>query len=86
LEEYHDAIFYPTTFKTILVKHVGYAILYDLGLSESVGQIFFDVIKFSFPTRPPPSQWKTVTNFMKANIRSYPICSIDVDYPLEWLL
>jgi hypothetical protein len=86
LEEYHDAIVYPTIFETILVKHVGYSMLYDLGLSESEGQKVLDAIKFFLPTRPPPSQWRTVTNFMKEHISSYPICSIDVDYPLEWLL
>jgi len=68
------------------VKYVGYTQLYDLDLSESLGQKVLDAITFFLPGRPPPCQWRTVTNFMKEKISSFPICSIDVDYPLEWLL
>ena len=48
LEEYHDAIIHPTIFDIILVKRVGYTQLYDLDLSESVGQNVLGAIFFSF--------------------------------------
>jgi len=86
LEEFHNAIINPTIFDTILVKHVGYIKLYDLNLSESGGQKLLDNMNFFLPTRPLPSQWRTVTNFMKEQIDSFPIYSIVVDYPVEWLL
>jgi len=86
LEEFHGAIINPTNFDTILVKHVGYIKLYDLNLSESEGQKVLANMNFFLPTRPIPSQLRTVTNFMKEQIDSFSTCSIDVEYPVEWLL
>ena len=65
LKEYHDAINDPTIFETILMKNVGYIKLYDLNLSESEGQRVLEIMNFYKPSVQPPSQWRTVTNFMK---------------------
>jgi len=69
-----------------LIKHIEYIKLYDLNLSESEGQKVLDILIFFQPARQLPSQYRTVPNFMKDQFDSFPVCSIDVNYPEEWLL